>query len=234
MRRTGRLVVRFPGSSLFSALNIYNFNHAFRAIETFSLESNVNISMAPTFTNFIWNTPTTSSSEPYRVRASKALEYIDWDTLALKASQTRNGVPCQVGVQFGFGGRHVVREIVFDDDTHWIARVSIRGVNFNHTEQYIPKCLSETWSSTREAEMQSEIDTVSYVSEFTDIPIPRIFAFDVTATNSVGAPYMLIECFKGTCGMDMPDSFADITPQFRDKYYNAEGAILVSHLEWKL
>jgi hypothetical protein len=81
--------------------------------------------------------------------------------------------------------------------------------------------------------MQSEIDTV-YVSEFTDSPIPRIFVFDVTATNSVGAPYMLMECCKGTCGMDMPDSFADITPQFRDKYYNEEGAILVSHPQWKL
>lgn len=69
---------------------------------------------------------------------------------------------------------------------------------------------------------------MSFVRERTDIPIPRVLTYDTTATNPVGAPFMLMECVKGTCGMDIPDSFHDIPIQFKDKYYAAEAVVLVS------
>ena len=183
-------------------------------------------SMAPNFTKFKWNNGMDVTSEPYRVRALMALEYINWDALKLEASRVRS-VPCHLGNQYGFGGRNVVREIVFDDNVHWIARVKIPGVNFDASESYIPKPVKDSWSATCATEMQSEIDTMSFVRESADIPTPHIFAYDVTATNSVGAPFMLMECYDGTCAMDMPDSFQDIIAQFRHKYYRAEAEILV-------
>jgi hypothetical protein len=179
------------------------------------------------FTNFKWRTTTGIGSEPYRVRASTALEYIDWHALATAAEESRK-IPCKVGEQYGLGGRHVVREILFDDNVHWIGRVSIPSVNFNAEENFVPKPVTHVWTADEAAEMQSEIDTMSFVRERTDIPIPRVFTYDTTATNPVGAPFMLMECVKGTCGMDIPDSFHDIPIQFKDKYYAAEAAILVS------
>jgi Phosphotransferase enzyme family len=183
----------------------------------------------PTFTNFKWNTITTDASEPYRIRALKAFEYVNWDALRNAAEEFRD-VPCMVGEQYGLGGLHVVREILFDDDVHWIARVNLPRVNFEANDSYIPNPLHHTWSADDEADMQSEIDTMSFVREHTDIPVPRVFSYDTTATNPVRAPFMLMECCMGTCAMDMPESFHDIPGQFKHKYFNAEAAVLVSIL----
>jgi hypothetical protein len=48
------------------------------------------------------------------------------------------------------------------------------------------------WTADKAVEMQSEIDTMSFVREHTNISIPRVFASDTTATNPVGAPFMLM------------------------------------------
>jgi len=187
-------------------------------------------SMSPNFTNFKWNTVTDNTSEPYRVRASKAVEYLDWNALRIAAEEARN-IPCTVGDQYGLGGRHVVREIVFDDDVHWIGRVNIPQVNFKAEELYLPNPVHHFWTATHAAEMQSEIDTMSFIREYTDIPIPEVFSYDTSATNPVGAPFMLMECFMGTCAMDMPESFQDIPSRFKLKYFKSEAAILVSVLD---
>jgi hypothetical protein len=182
------------------------------------------------FTNFKWTTASDFTSEPYRVRASSALEQIDWNALAEVAEESRK-IPCKVGEQYGLGGRHIVREILFDDGVHWIGRVSIPRVNFNAEENFVPQPVRQSWTADKAAEMQSEIDTMSFVREHTDISIPRVFAYDTTATNPVGAPFMLMECVKGTCGMDMANSLHNIPTHFRGKYYAAEAAILVSALQ---
>ena len=75
--------------------------------------------------------------------------------------------------------------------------------------------------------MQSEIDTMSYVLENTDIPVPRVFAYDTTAKNPVGAPYIFMECFQGTCAMDMPGCNLSIPDEYVQKYTPSEAAILV-------
>lgn len=183
--------------------------------------------MSPNFTNFKWNTVTDNTATPYCVRASKALEYIDWDALRTVAEKMRD-IPCTVGDQYGLGGRHVVREIVFDDDIHWIGRVNIPQVNFKAEDLYIPNPVHHFWTSVNATEMQSEIDTMSFIREHTDVPIPRVFSYDTTATNAIGAPFMLMECLMGTCAMDMPESFQNIPNQFKHKYFDSEAAILVS------
>lgn len=184
--------------------------------------------MPPKFTKFNWREAVTpATSEPYRVLASKAVDYIDWKALRMAAEKVR-AIPCAVGEQYTLGGSHVIREIVFDDDVHWIARVRMARINKNADEHYIPKQVHDFWTDALAAEMQSEIDTMSYVREHTDIPVPQVYSYDTTATNPVGAPFMLMECFAGTLGIEMPDGFQAIPDQFKQKYSDAEAAILVS------
>jgi hypothetical protein len=148
--------------------------------------------MSPNFTNFKWNSFEESPSEPYRVRATKAVEYIDWSALRTIAAEARN-IGCNIGEQYGLGGCHVVREVVFEDDVHWIARVSIPSVNFKPEENYIPAPLCQTWTALRAANMQSEIDTMAFIHEHTSIPVPRVFTYDTTATNRARAPYTYVD-----------------------------------------
>jgi hypothetical protein len=184
--------------------------------------------MTAKFTNFKWAT-FSDSSEPYRVRYSKSLEYIDWDALCTIAKDLRS-IPCAIGDQYGFGGRHVVREVLFDDDVHWIARVAIPGVNMNMDEHYIPTPVRDTWTTLEAKEMQSEIDTMLFVRQNTDIPVPDIFAFDCTCTNTVGASYMFLECIMGTCVVDIQRDH-QVPVQYKDKYFEQEASVLVTSLK---
>ena len=79
--------------------------------------------------------------------------------------------------------------------------------------------------------MQSEIDTMSFLREYTDIPVPSVFAYDTTASNTVGAPYMFMECVQGTCAMDMPDSMGDIPEQYKTHFIASEASVLVHCLD---
>ena len=74
------------------------------------------------FTNFTWHTEAGYWSEEKMMGIRKFIEFVYWNALGRIASEIRN-VPCSVGEQYGMGGRNVVREIVFDDDVHWIGRV---------------------------------------------------------------------------------------------------------------
>src|SRR5436190_17038325 len=119
--------------------------------------------MSPNFTQFQWPT-SADSSKPYQIRESKALKYINWNALNNVAAQSRN-IPCTVGSQYGIGGRNLVREVVFDDDVHWIARIRIPAVNFSAEENFIPEPVSHSWTANKAAEMQSEIDTMTFLRE---------------------------------------------------------------------
>ena len=76
--------------------------------------------------------------------------------------------------------------------------------------------------------MQSEVDTMTFVLENTDIPVPAVFAYHTTPENPVKAPYMLIECFQGTCAMNMPGCRLDVPKQHVQKFTPAEGGIAIS------
>ena len=134
-------------------------------------------------------------------------------------------MPCKFGQQYGFGARHVVRELVFDDDVHWIARVNLPEMNPN-TDENVSNPISFSWTPASAAAMQSEIDTMSFVREYTDIPVPHVFFYDISAINPVGAPYMFMECIKGDSGMDMPAQY-EIPAQYQAKYTDAEASIVV-------
>ena len=126
-----------------------------------------------------------------------------------------------------------MREIVFEDDVHWIARVQLPEVNPDASEKYIPKPVGFGWTVEQHVEnaakMQSEVDTMCYIREMTDVPIPRVFFADTKVDNPVGAPYMFMECIRGNSGMDMPGDF-QVPKKYADKFLAAEAAMMVLRL----
>lgn len=180
----------------------------------------------PEFTKFRWPANESNIKDEYIAREKACLEYISWEALKVVA-QTLRSTPCEFGEQYRFGARHVVREFVFEDDVHWIARVSLPDTNLAAEDNHIPKPISSSWTPEAAAVMQSELDTMSFLRENTDIPIPLIFFSDTSATNPAGAPYVFMECIKGDSGMDMPGRY-EIPPKYRAKYLEAETSIMVT------
>ena len=179
----------------------------------------------PEFTKFRWQSNLSNTKDEYLVHQKACIEFICWDALSNAAERFRN-LPCKFGQQYGFGARHVVREIVFDDDIHWVARVTLPKMNPSTEENNASNPLSFCWTPASAAVMQSEIDTMSFVREHTDIPVPHVFFYDISTTNPVGAPYMFMECIKGDSAMDM-SAKNEIPAPYQAKYTEAEASIVV-------
>jgi hypothetical protein len=81
---------------------------------------------------------------------------------------------------FTHGTENIVWEVSFSDGVSWIAKIRYRPVG----------------PSSRE-DMLSEIAAMKTVKERTSVPVPQVFAYDVSPTNSVGYPYMLVEMLPG-------------------------------------
>ena len=191
--------------------------------------------MAPKFTKFRWQSlqKNPNKQTSYQVREKICLKsIIDWEALRQSAEKLRN-VPCKVGENFCFGGRHAVREIVFDDDVHWIARVQLPEVNPHASEKYMPNPVGFGWTAEQHvqnaAKMRSEVDTMCYIREMTDVPVPRVFFVETRVNNPVGAPYMFMECIMGNSGMDMPGDF-QVPRKYADKFLAEEAAMMVLYL----
>jgi len=179
----------------------------------------------PEFTNFRWQSNQSHIKDESLVHWRKCIEFIRWDALNDAAERLRN-MPCKFGQQYGFGARHVVRELVFDDDVHWIARVNLPERNPRTQENNLSNPISFYWTPASAAVMQSEIDTMAFVREYTDIPVPHVFFYNITPADPVGAPYMFMECIKGNSAMDMPARY-EVPAQYQAKYRDAEASIVV-------
>ncbi|KAM3502001.1 hypothetical protein MY10362_005148 [Beauveria mimosiformis] len=86
---------------------------------------------------------------------------------------------------FTFGMNNVVFKITFSDGITWIARIC-------HTS----KLANENFEADRKS-MLSEIATLRTLRRRTTIPVPDVFAFEASASNEFGYPYMLMECLEG-------------------------------------
>ena len=181
----------------------------------------------PEFTKFRWQSNTSNIKDEYLTHSKSSTQIICWGALKDAAHKVRN-VSCQFGQQYGFGARHVVRELVFDDDVNWIARVNLPEMNLGTQEHNLSKGIGfSTWTGESAAALQSEIDTMSFIHEYTDIPVPQVFLYDTGANNAVGAPYMLMECIKGNPALDVAAHPNKIPAQYHAKYIEAEASVVV-------
>src|ERR1700685_829231 len=121
----------------------------------------------PEFTKFRWQANESNTKGEYIAREKACMEYICWEALNVVFQKLRN-TPCKFGEQSRFGARHVVRDFVFEDDVHWIARVNLPETNLAAEDNYIPRPISSSWTPEAAAAMQSELDPMSFLRKNTD------------------------------------------------------------------
>lgn len=121
--------------------------------------------------------------------------HTDWDALKVEAKTLNGGRECEYEGRYHQGGRHIVRRLLFADGDQWLARVPIMQTLFNPFEEGV---MEWSWGIKEKHEMESEIATMTYVREHTQIPIPHVFGYNLRlAENPVNFPYILMECLKG-------------------------------------
>ncbi|KAJ5471545.1 hypothetical protein N7530_008902, partial [Penicillium desertorum] len=121
-----------------------------------------------------------------------SIPHIDWDALkqyaiSIKCAQSQNTAhppKCEIPPIYSMGGVHLVRLLVFEDDTKWVARIQL------HQETQYSKSL-----------LLSEKDTLSIVQEQTDIPVPRVIGYD-ECQERIGRAFMIMDFIPGSTAMN--------------------------------
>jgi isoamyl acetate esterase len=132
------------------------------------------------------------SDSPMAKGLEAILELVDLDGLCSIASGLRNGLDCYVTDKYTCGGYNIVFEIVFEDGLSWIARLRSASPMQVVSQEFVFE--SPTY---KQHVMESEVATMNYVREHTNIPVPQVYAFELSSDNPVKLPYILMECIHG-------------------------------------
>ena len=122
-----------------------------------------------------------------------------------------DSLSCTIDVdRFTNGMENVVFEIRFPDLESWIARVRL------------PDETSEP--DIIETSMLSEIATMRFISARTEIPVPRVYGFDVSGDNPFGFRYIFLQTLPGqllntTFSESVPVNQQDKVADQLAKYY---------------
>ncbi|KAJ5158617.1 uncharacterized protein N7500_008268 [Penicillium coprophilum] len=108
-----------------------------------------------------------------------------WDELCRVASGLA-GQQCIALDQVASGLNNIVRVLEFSDQTRWAARVHIR----------------RRTSLVSRTKLETEVATMQFIKEHCDLPVPRVFAYDVDENNPVRAAFILMELLPGSVAMD--------------------------------
>ncbi|CAD6565669.1 MAG: hypothetical protein ASARMPREDX12_006713 [Alectoria sarmentosa] len=155
------------------------------------------------FEGYKWNGKSSHIEDsPYGQCIQRLLDRINWDALCQYASRLHDDEDCTISPQFTMGGRHMVRRVIFQSGTRWIARVRITTT------------MNEDEGSRL---LQREVDCIQLVQERTSVPVPTIFGYIASARNVIGAPFMLMECLSGNVGVDL--SGVEIPAQHKASFH---------------
>ncbi|WEW60421.1 hypothetical protein PRK78_005907 [Emydomyces testavorans] len=90
-------------------------------------------------------------------------------------------ITCRIDSEcFASGFNNVIFEVAFSDGVFWIARVQHQS----NMEEEMDSILSE-------------VATMEVVKENTNIPVPRVFDYDISAKNPFGYSYITMEYLEG-------------------------------------
>lgn len=110
------------------------------------------------------------------------LESLNLSSLAVISNEIKGRTDGVVNTKtFARGREHVVFELIFGDDTEWVARVP----------------LPARFNGKGVEELRSEVTTVKFICQNSSLLIPRIHGYDFDHTNTVGAPYVLMDAVPG-------------------------------------
>lgn len=82
------------------------------------------------------------------------------------------------------GGVHLVRLLIFEDGTKWIARIQL-----------------QKGDARSKVLLLSEKHTLSIIHEQTAIPVPRVLGYD-DCQDRIGRAFMIMEFVPGSTAMD--------------------------------
>ncbi|KAI9719498.1 MAG: hypothetical protein M1828_006205 [Chrysothrix sp. TS-e1954] len=137
-----------------------------------------------------------NEGKDYYDRVTKFYRSIDWKIVEARCSMVHNNVTCHLKDRFSCGYRNVVRHVVFDDGQEWVARLRM------------PRPSGATGQDDKLADaeiMEVEVATMRFLRLHTSIPVPRVHDFSFTNTNSIGAPYILLDYIPGTAADELRD-----------------------------
>lgn len=134
-------------------------------------------------------------SELY-IRATQFFEKIDWNNLISIASNLRVK-KCELSEKYSLGHFNLVRRLTFTDGVSWIVRLRMPE---------LPSVFGMREAMKGTDCMGIEIATMNYLRTNTDMPVPEVFAHDLTANNTVGAPYILMSYMHGTTARDLSEA----------------------------
>jgi hypothetical protein len=97
------------------------------------------------------------------------------------------GLECKALDEIAKGLNNIVRPLEFPDKNRWAARVHIRRGK--------PPLVNST-------KLETEIATMQSIKEYSDLPVPQVFAYEVDEENTVGAAYIFMELLPGTVAVD--------------------------------
>ncbi|KAK5788374.1 hypothetical protein VI817_009332 [Penicillium citrinum] len=110
-----------------------------------------------------------------------------WDELCRHAADLAGQSQCVALDRVTCGLNNITRVLEFPNKTCWIARIHIRRS-------------SSPFNSS--ASLKSEIATMQFIKEQSDLPVPRVFGYDTNEENPVGSAYILMEFLPGIAAMD--------------------------------
>lgn len=111
-----------------------------------------------------------------------------WNELCRIASGLASHLECKALDQVASGLNNIVRVLEFSDQTRWVARVHIR----------------RSTPLVSSAKLKTEIATMQFIKEHSDLPVPRVFAYEVDENNPVSAAFMLMELLPRYCRYGRP------------------------------
>jgi hypothetical protein len=109
-----------------------------------------------------------------------------WDELCRIASGFA-GQGCIALDQVTSALNNIARVLEFSDQTRWVARVHIRR---------------STSPLASRIKLETEVATMQFIKEHTDLPLPRILACAVDENNPVKTAFILMELLPGIVAMD--------------------------------
>jgi hypothetical protein len=149
-------------------------------------------------------------------RVGSFFDSINWDALCRYASELHDGESCTLDPQLAMGGAHLIRIIVFDNGTRWIARLRM------HLSDEDDDVVADGPTL-----LQIEVDCMQLVRARTSVPVPAVYGYMTSAENDIGTPFMLMECLAGNVAMNLS---MDIPPQHKSLFYADMAGFQVSDL----
>lgn len=133
-----------------------------------------------------------------------------------RARDTRNGIDCELLPDIGLGYNHLVRVLKFTDEVRLVARLLM---------PHLTDAQNNSDGDAVESSVLSEVQTMIAVAQNTNVPVPKIYAFEPRADCEVGAPFILMDCLEGNVGTDLN---MEIPPEHKEGFMREVAKIHVS------